>query len=183
MNKIIMLSVIFYFFNAYADKKDTPAKERKMLDYKAAMLVNIKCIKTIVKLDILPEGYGLVATRKGGIVLVTSSMDGAIHVTNGQKEAAKEVGTTVKDQSYPQSTLKLDGSCSGNVSFTNLNGTSYLMTSLATFLDSKNQAENAKAAELIENCKDAPAFSETVSKVRRSRSDDNLKAVEDGQLN
>lgn len=118
---------------------------------------NKKCIQIIDKLELLPSGYDLVALKSGGIVQVSSGPDGSIFVTNGKQEA-------LSNGFYPSHVLNLNGSC--NSSRVNQNGKEYLSTSLAELLANQTSSNMKKANEIIEACKDAPAFSGAVATTR-----------------
>ncbi len=143
MNKFIFLFFSFFLLHAFAVEPD--------------WIANKNCIQTIDKLDILPSGYNIVALKSGGIILISSGPDGSIFVTNGKNEA-------LSNGHYPRHTLNLSGSC--NSSRVNQNGKEYLESGLSELLSSKTSSNMKKVDEIIGACKDAPAFSETVSKTR-----------------
>lgn len=111
---------------------------------------NRKCIQTIDRLDLLPEGLTLVPLSNGGIIVIEPGPENSFFVTNNKPAAANSRGL------FPSHNITTKGSCS-MLSRTSNEGAVSASSALA---DLYKKNDLAKVNEVLSACEDAPAFKE-----------------------
>lgn len=117
---------------------------------------NRKCIQTIDRLDLLPEGLTLVPLSNGGIIVIEPGPENSFFVTNNKPAAANSHGL------FPSHKITTKGACS-MISRTSNDGAVSASSALTGLYQKKDLA---KANEVLAACQDAPAFKDKILEIK-----------------